>query len=56
MSLKSKIAVIQVYIYWMKGVEVTINPDIPRELPLLEKAYLIAQTWVNNNITSSKLI
>jgi len=50
MDIKQMISVIQIYIHHNKGVEVNINPDLPRELPKFLKAYNIAQNWVSNNL------
>jgi len=50
-NVKRMIAVIQIYILWKTGREVSISADLPREYSLLLKAYDIAQTWVNSNIT-----
>lgn len=44
------ISIIQIYIHCMKGVEVQIIPNIPKDLPLLLKAYDIANDWINQNI------
>ena len=44
-----QIAMIQLYIFHRKGVEVKITPNLPRELPLVASAYSIALNWLNNN-------
>lgn len=50
MDIKTMIATIQVYIHHRKGVEVQISPRLPDELPLLLRAYSIAQDWLNKNV------
>lgn len=46
MDVYKMVAVVQVYIGLMKNVEVNITPDLPRELPLLIKAYKKAETYL----------
>ena len=56
MDVNKMICVVQVYIGLMKNVEVNITPDLPRELPLLLKAYKKAETYlVLNNIKIQKV-
>lgn len=51
MNLGLMIAKIQVYINLTKNVEVSITPDLPRELPLLFTAHEIANSWlIKNNV------
>ena len=49
------IAIIQVFIYHKKNVEVQISPVFPRDMTKLLLAYDIAKTWYDNNITSAMI-
>ena len=49
MNTKQKISLVQIYIYFMKDKEVNIKIESARDLYLLDRAYDIASTWVNNN-------
>tara|TARA_R110000796_G_scaffold59008_5_gene135956 strand:- start:8813 stop:8983 length:171 start_codon:yes stop_codon:yes gene_type:complete len=56
MDINKMIAVIQIYIFYMKGVEVNINPKLPKDIPKLTIAYNIAESWISENIISIKQI
>lgn len=47
--VEQKIALIQVYIHAMKGVEVDISVTSSRDYFLLEHAYAIASLWAQAN-------
>ena len=50
MDIKRMIMYIQIYIHHLKGVEVHVTPDFPRELPELRQAHRIAKDWCDLNI------
>lgn len=50
MNIKKMIATIQIYIHHMKGVEVNIAPNLPRDIPKLMLVYGVASKWCNNNL------
>ncbi len=45
MNIQEMVAIIQKYIKQCKGIDVRISPVLPRDLPLLMRAYSIA---INN--------
>jgi hypothetical protein len=49
MRAEEMIAVIQIYIHHLKGVEVNISPRLPEEMPLLLLAYKKSIDWIHNN-------
>ena len=46
---------IQIYIHHLKGVEVHITPDLPRDLPKLIEAYHIAKNWCDLNLVKRQV-
>lgn len=54
--MNQQIAIIQLYIFHRRGVEVNITPDLPREIPKVMVAYNIASNWLNkNNVKITRL-
>ena len=51
MEIKRMIAIIQIYIMHMKGVEVQISPNLPKDMPKLILAFTVAENWVSKNVT-----
>ncbi|AGO47900.1 hypothetical protein Phi40:1_gp035 [Cellulophaga phage phi40:1] len=49
-SVEEKIAIVQIYIHHKADKEVNISPVLPKEAPLLERAYRIANQWIRENI------
>ncbi len=56
MDPKKMIAIIQVYIFHKKNVEVQISPNLPRDLSKLLRAYSIAKNWYDNNIQEALIL
>ena len=50
MTVEEMIATIQIQIHHVKGVEVHIVPDLPREYARLLLAYSIANSWLSANL------
>ena len=50
------IATVQLYIHLRTGKEVNISISSAKDVILLNKAYAIAQDWINKNVTDIQMI
>jgi hypothetical protein len=56
MRTEEIIAIVEVYVHHATGKNIPVRPDLPREMPLLLKAYSKAIDWIDKNNIKLTLI